>query len=337
MVNRQSIKSIIEKCLTLSQMKNKLSQYSFTEKKELLQGRLTPLEWMEYNDSIKEYEEYYLKWQDNIAQGRVDEDKIPKIKSFLEDFFKEFYEDELFKYERRILENYWVTENEPPKINEDDYVYDEDKPYTEETMLDRNLIGDIEQEMIDYQEENLKLTEKERFWLSAYFFDEYVPLKHRINHDYESLDEYYSDDFELAEFNHDFPNILRHMDNAINKSEGLFHPTILFHGGPVDSSLTVGSHGVWKNYISTSFQEISMKGHNKSYEDYWDIIIYAPQGTKGICGNIRRQYTNKDGELRWDTGLNQYTFEHEYLLGRNTGYTVVDMDYENHRQFVLLD
>lgn len=335
----KSIK-FIEKCRTLNSMKEQLSHFSRDEIIKSLEGRLTRLEWDDYNSIYDDYQETYDEWMEHIKNGDVDKDKIPEIYSWLDDFFKEYYEDNLFKYERRIIEDYYVSDSTPPAINFEEYVSDKSVPINKDNLLDRNTIGDIESEMIKYQEDNYNLTQKESYWIEAYYLDNYIPLKHRINHDYEVLEEHLWDDYELAEFNREFPSMLRHMDNAINKQEGLLHPTILYHGGLVDISVPVGGHGVWKNYISTSFQEASMKSHNKDKPDYWEVLIYAPGGTKGLCGNIRRPSgRNEDGSVRWDDsmGMNQYTFEHEYLLGRNTGYTVVGMDYENHRQIVILD
>lgn len=348
MVSKKNISEIIEKsikfiekCRTLNSMKEQLSHFSREEKLKSLEGRLTRLEWDDYNNIYNDYKSTYDEWMKHIDDGDIDKEKIPEIYSWLEDFYKEFYEDELFKYERRIIEDYRVSDLEPPVINPDNYVYDESVPFTEDNALDRNTINSIEKEMIDYQEEHYNLTEKEEYWIESYYLDNYTPLKYRINHEYESLEEHISDDYELDEFNHDFPYMLKHMDNAINKQDGLLHPTLLYHGGPVDISVPVGGHGVWKNYISATFQERAMIGHNKGQSDYWEVLIYAPEGTKGLCGNIRTNYgRNPDGSIKWDKfdrGMNQYTFEHEYLLGRNTGYTVVSMDYENHRQVVILD
>lgn len=340
MVDIKIIEYVVGKCLTISSMKSRLSSMTQEEKNLQLQGRLTRLEWEDYVNTLNMYKETYDKYMGLIENGEIDEEKIPFVYKFLEEDFKEFYEDDLFKYERRIIEDYRIEEQSPPSVNRDDYVVDEDIPYDEDNMLDRSIIGSVENEMITYQEANYNLTSKEEYWIEAYYLDNYAPLKYRINHEYDLLGEYIHDDYELDEFNREFPLMLRHMDNAINKQEGLLHPTVLFHGGLVDPSLTVGSHGVWKNYISTSFQEISMKGHNKSNPDYWEIVIYAPKGTKGLCGNIHHNYgKDENGDIKWSDydSMNQYTFEHEYLLGRNTGYTVIGMDYEHHRQIVVLD
>lgn len=332
-------KSIAEKCWTKAQIQEKLSALSREEKIALLKGRLTPLEWEDYNSIVDSHRELVEEWEDRIKKGQIDKDKIPEVYEFLKDMEKTYTDTELFKYERRIFENYTVpTDLEIPVINEKDYVHDESIPFASQDdenyydlMMGRDRINPVEAKQIELQENNVYLTANESRWISSYFLDNYTFLKNRINHNTDVLEELY-DHYELAELEHDFPYMKKHMDNAISKTDGLVEPTILFHSGVVDPTLIPGMHGTWKNYISTSFQEVMMEHHTGENPSYWDIVIYAPKGTKGICGNGNHYFEGKP-----ISQLNQFTWEHEYLLGRNTGYTVVSMDYENHRQVVILD
>ena len=103
MVDIKVIDYIVGKCLTKARMKTKLAGLTQEEKNLELQGRLTRLEWEDYNNILNDYKKTYDKWMGLIEEGKIDKDKIPKIYEFLEEHFKEFYEDDLFNYERRII------------------------------------------------------------------------------------------------------------------------------------------------------------------------------------------------------------------------------------------
>lgn len=338
MVSDDYIKDVIWKCITLAEIRSKLKGFSRSERTGLLEGRLTPLEWIEYNKLNDNFNTFVSEWLERIDNGEIPEEKIPRVMSFIKELEKE-YDEDFFKFDRRIIEDTYIEEHTPPSVDLSSYVKDKDVPYGDDAdlMIDRKTMGAIEQEMVTLQEETVKFTDSERLWLSGYFLDYYNFLKYRINRDYDVLGDMYSPDT-IDEYESSFYSSLKHLDNAIAKTPGLQHDTILFHGGLVDPSLVVGGHGEFKSYVSATFQEISMKGHNKSHEDYWEYEIHAPKGTKGVCGNGRPTYKDYKGETVQSTdGLNQYVFEHEYLLGRKTGFTVESMDYENHRIVVLLD
>ena len=108
----------------------------------------------------------------------------------------------------------------------------------------------------------------------------------------------------------------------MNKSPGLLQDTVLYRGGKLDIHLREGDHSVFKTYTSTSFQEYTAN----EYRNTGDMLIkiYAPKGTKGVCGNDKWNF--KNGFM-----------EHEYTLPRNTGYTVLSIDYENNIAEILLD
>lgn len=326
-------KSINEKCWTITHMQEKLASFSRDEKTQMLQGRLTPLEWEDYNNLVKEYEEDIQRYQEFLDSGEISEDKIPQLLKLFDDL-KERLDEDLFQYDRKIIEKYSLpTDLKIPVIDESEYVHDESVPLGEdyESRMGRSRINPVEASQIALQEDHVYFTEAESGWLSGYFLGDYQYIKNRINGNRDVLGDIMSPE-DIMEMDRQFPYIKKHMDNAINKTDGLIQPTILYHAGPIDTSLIPGMHGTFKSYTSATFQERTSKAYAEEKDGYWEMVIYAPKGTKGVCGNGYHYYHNSNiGQL------NQYTFEHEYLLGRNTGYTVVDIDYENHRQVVILD
>lgn len=76
----------------------------------------------------------------------------------------------------------------------------------------------------------------------------------------------------------------------------------------------------YQRFTGELFQHKNVRPNNFLYK------IYAPQGTKGLCGNAKECYG------KWDI----YD-EHEYTLPRNIGYTVLDIDYDNNTIEIILD
>lgn len=376
MITKKLINQIIVKCMTHAKIRNQLSNLSLNERLNLLseKDKLTRLELDDYKKikriyeiKRKELEDKYndeisdlnrlkdkFNYDDNVVEEILSEELNPEYNKLFKDLEKE-YENILFKYDKRIFENYTASKGDKPipSFNWDDYQYDKNgiEKYDvndEGGFVDmlavklsasRESIGTIENNLINNQE-NINYTDKQLSWLRKYFEDNRLPsfLTYMINgrepKNYTDVESVYYEEYgdsEYVEYNlterwkNEFNNIKNHLDNAINKSQGLDKPTIFYHAGRVDPSLLPGDRGVWKGYKSMSFQEQVMSKHKQINPDYWNIIVLAPKGTKGVCANDER--------------FRGYSFidEHEYLLGRNTGYTVIDIDYEKGTEIVLLD
>ena len=316
------------KCMSIKDMKQKLSSMGREERTKALNGRLTPLEWDEYNVWL---ETYYsserinekLQW----IKERGKEDKIPRFLKMVEEINQEI-DDELFKYDRRILEDYNVPQLPVPYVDESKYKMDEDIIEindSDSTKREPYLIGDTEKEMLELQESTMDFTRNQRNCLGGYFTDEYRYIKARLTHDNNYLEDLSEEDKSYYEA--EFPRWVRGIDKSINNSNGLVHDTVVYHAGLPDVTLVPGMHGVYKSYTSTAFQKQTCVRHRASHygDDGWITKILAPKGTKGICANDKRF----EGYSYWD--------EHEYLLGRNTGYTVLSMDYDTREMVVVLD
>ena len=334
MVDYNKVYNVIDytvKCWTRSRMIERLSNYSREERTRLLEGRLSPLEWEEYNNQVSHTQEILDRWNDRLEQGLIDKDKIPMLNKFIEEQIK-YLDESLFKYDRRIFEKYTVPDNPIPVVDYDDYKYDTGE-YQRETASDDITIQKMESDQIKYQQENLTPTKMERWRMDAYFLSTYGYLNMRLYEGKSATEDYYGDGIyeasELEHYDKEFPKIKKSLDNLMNESPGLKVNTRLYHGGMIDTSLVPGMKGTFKGYTSTSFQEDIAKryaNHSDKLGCDWVIEILAPKGTKGICANDHENFNN-----------NGYVFEHEYTLPRNTSYTVLEMDYVNHRQVVVLD
>ena len=118
------------------------------------------------------------------------------------------------------------------------------------------------------------------------------------------------------------------MDKLMDGTDGLTEDTMLYRGGYWDIHLNVGDHSKGFNgYQSTSFRKEVGERYvdNYSDKDTADMLIQilAPKGTKGIVSN--------------DPNFNTVWDAHEFVLARNTGFTVLDIDYDNMVATIVLD
>lgn len=222
-------------------------------------------------------------------------------------------EHELFQYERRLIEG---NKQKPiPEIDPSRYA--EDVQYNTEDLKDKTLFGEIEKNQITEQDKHINAG--------------------TINPEtLYSIGDYYSGG--MADLNKDIKNgkylkqvqredraRIKEIDKAINMSPGLLQDTTLYMGGPIDIHLKPGDHGRIKGYMSTSYQQKIAENFSKRFPENFKYIIRAKAGTKGLSANA--------------SIFNPYTFhnEHEYLLGRNIGFTVKSIDYRNKEIEVILD
>ena len=99
---------------------------------------------------------------------------------------------------------------------------------------------------------------------------------------------------------------------------------ILHRYGYFDKTLNVGDTGIFKGYTSTSYQYEAAESYKYSSKDNYYIQILADENIKGFAKNDPRTIGD------WDS-------EHEFILGRNQGYKVVDVDHENKIAIILLE
>lgn len=330
MVDIEYIKEMVFKCYSIKEIQSRLSIYSRDERTSLLQGRLTEGEWIEYNQIINEITNDIKDYEDFI--DKIDKEKLPMLLEHIQEL-KDRINEKLFQYDRRIIENYTIpltfelpSDFDIKKFQSDPDDYDRNRMFD-----DDSTIGDVERAQIEYQQEDSNFTKLEKSRMNEYYFNSYGYVNTRLWEGHKAMEEIYYDRFdddEMFYYEDMFPKIVRSLDNCINKTKGLKNNTRLYRAGAVDIHLAPGMHGTLKGYSSTSFQkETAKRLANENAEGYdWTIEILAPKGTKGVCANDHTNFNN-----------NSYTFEHEYTLGRNTGYTVLSMDYKNKRQVILLD
>ena len=272
--------------------------------------------------------------------GRIS-DEIDRVKYKIDDderylnYYNEL-QDELFQYERRIIEGA-KPRSEPPVVNIDNFKYDS---LSDEDLWDKN--GDVETRQIEHQQSQLHYGEKVDEYTEdllggdgiSYFYEQYDDPRLRamnnyFNGDCGHINYTISHEGYLNKLDSEQRKQVNDIDSLMEESGGLVEDTMLFRGGYWDIHLNVGDHSKgFKGYQSTTFSESIAQGYVEHHEEQTDekgmlIKILAPKGTKGICGNDNRFYNG--------------FIEHEYTLGRNTGFTVVDIDYDNMVATVLLD
>ena len=114
-------------------------------------------------------------------------------------------------------------------------------------------------------------------------------------------------------------------DYIDNYSPGLESDSILWRGGHWDVGAKVGDILTAPVFNSTSYSKtsaISLGMRSSKGDSPYLIKVYAPEGTKGLCVN--------SPNLAWEYP------EHEYLLGPNQKYIVLDVDDENRTASIKL-
>lgn len=311
---KQIIEDILVKC-TNNEIREKLSQLSVDERKELLRDKLNPFEKEDYDTLLdrKEMHEAFDDWENPS-------------------FVKEYDDimDNLFNYDKRIYRGYDLNAKvkDLPVFNINDYKLED--PYDDND----ESIHEFEQAQIKNQQETSNYTQDNISSLIAYFGTEYAHINGEISKDYrknimvdgktywESLSEE-----DRKTYHKNNLKLIPSLDEAINSSDGLIQPMRLFHGTEdtniVNIHNRIGDKIKIKGYTSTSF--------NKKVADSYNSLgltvqFLAPSHTKGVCAN-----DTSHGKLT------QYSSEHEYLLGRGEEGTIVDIDYDNRLVTILLE
>ena len=310
MVRYETILKTIQEYLrcrpTVGEMRAELSTATHREHLEALktQNLLNPLELENYEFTLTE-----LERSEALLRSRPWDKGLQRM--------MEAEENQLFLYERRLIEG--VKTYPVPDV--DRAKYKKDVQYTEfDDLKDKSNLGKLEAKQITVQEKHINndtITEADKKAVGDYYSGDMSHISHEIKHgkylkklSYEDLDR------------------VKHIDKTIDKSTGLEQDTTLYMGAElINIHLKPGDHSRLKGYTSTSFQEKIadnfIKRHHK--DNRFKFIIRAPKGTKGLCANAE---TFKDVSFH---------DEHEYLLPRNIGYTVLDIDYENNVIEIQLD
>ncbi len=306
MVRYKSILNVIEgyvvKCLTIAQMRERLANLTFDEQFEQLkqQNLLNPFEVTD-------------------CKRILDTVKMSDNESYKEEFFQ--------TYGRRLFEG--VKRSEPPVIDKDKYVKDarvEGNPYDES--------GEIELSTVMNQKEslNLDVERKNIGGMIRYSGKDWESVKALNDYVYQTTNHGINDNIKhqgyINKLTNEQKKFIKDIDKLMNKTTGLSQDTVLYRGGVWDIHLNVGDHSKgFKGYQSTTFDkmvgEIFVDMYEKNDRTCVLYKIYAPQGTKGISLN--------------DDTFNGIHEQHEFLLARNTGFTVLDIDYENNIVEVVLD
>jgi hypothetical protein len=231
-------------------------------------------------------------------------------------------EDYLFQYNRRLIEG--LKTNPIPDIDKSKFKID--AQYQMKTQQIRTLMGETESKQVETQASkfangNTKIDlgimslelDKRKSSMNDYFNGDIADLVRDIN------SEKYINKLTRGQ-RHDVKNI----DSLMDESPGLVEDTILYRGGHWDIHLKPGDHSKFRAYTSTSFQKSIADSFVGNHHGAMNFIIHAPKGTKGISGNDRVNFRNGFAE-------------HEYVLPRNMGYTVLSIDYETMTAEILLD
>ena len=319
MVNEEYIDYIIVKCLTNARIREKLSVMGQDEKEDALDGLMNPFEEQEYQKALKEK---------GLLEHIIENKPILMYDGIEKDIEK--YESEIFDYEKRIFNNY------SPRVNDDVPVYDvndfhEDDIENDIYWDDDVELGEIEELQIDSQKD-VSWTRNELNSLLMWHGDGYEVINGSIYQTSKWTDDLESirrDSPEMVDrVISDMVNVKKNLTGAINKTDGLVYPTVLYCGsGYFDVSKVVGDKISFDGYTSTSFSKHTGEHYKDIYgEEGFLYKFLAPKGTKGISFN----------SMPYDN-LNIYSWEHEYLLGRGTGGTIVGVDYGAREITVLLD
>lgn len=317
------IEEYTEKCRTIAEIKQILSEMSDTEKFDYLfiNGLINEGEMEWYGILTKELEERkralerHSKHLEDSSNKKENLFMVKIWSESIEDDKKaiEKYENDLFKMERRIVEGY---DKEPKNIP-----YDESK-YSLETQTDAydENLGALERKQVETQN-GISLTEEDIESFQHYYGWGAKQLNSRLNNGRiwtETSDE------EKKELNKKFNKMERRISSVISNTKGLVQPMIVFHGGRFDVTKIQGDKIKFKGYTSTSFQQdVADTFKDDSFTNVpkglrYTYKILLPKGQKGYCANDNKYQ------------LTDYKREHELLLDKGFEAQIVDIDYKNH-------
>lgn len=335
MVEKEQIKRILNKitdnwmvkCPTISEMKGILKGMSLDEQYDglIADDLLNPLEKEDFRSKKSLLSTLQSNLSDLKSQYDEDDDDVFNIKGQIELTENRIsnIEDELFQYGRRLIEGE-KPRNPIPEIDKDTFKEDTQWGGENGGAYEWEMSqGEVESKQITLQKDSVnvdtsitedgKYVDKRLLAMNNYFDGDTKKINYTISHEgyVKALDNTQRQQ-------------MKDIDSLMSESSGLVQDTILYRGGHFDIHLRPGDHSSFKGYQSTSFQRFTSSVYlDETLSESMTFVIHAPKGTKGICGSDDRFYNNN--------------WEHEYVLPRNTGYTVLNIDYENRICEVVLD
>ena len=239
---------------------------------------------------------------------------VEKIEKYRKDIIK--LNNQIDEYHALAFKGQYVKVK--PKINKKEFI--EDNQVGKVKSLDNTP---LENKQIKSQD--FKMTDEEIMEVSFFGGDGFKVINGYI-YDLPSWYEHiqWYDEDEILEEIRDIKEVCKHIDRVIAKSKGLTQKTTLHRYGYFDKTLNVGDTGIFKGYTSTSYQYEAAESYKYSSKDNYYIQILADENIKGFAKNDPRTIGD------WDS-------EHEFILGRNQGYKVVDVDHENKIAIILLE
>ena len=329
MVDKKEIEKIFDdvlinfksKCFTIAQMKEKLKDISlneqFTKLKE--ENLINPLEVEDYDNILnkihvqevyRKYDEEHYNPNNQWAKPMFDKDKYDE------------YHDELFQYGRRLIEG---LKNKPiPVIDKSDFKTD--NQFDRKTNEIRTLMGEVESKQVETQASVFANGDtRVDLGITVLEMDERKKsMNNYFNGDIQNLVDNINSEKYINKLNNAQRKDIKNIDSLMKESSGLVEDVILYRGGHWDIHLKPGDHSKFRAYTSTSFQQSIANSFVENHSGGMNFIIHARKGTKGITGNDRVNFHNGFAE-------------HEYVLPRNTGYTVLSVDYDTMTAEILLD
>ena len=323
MVNLKDIERVFDnvvsnvevKCPTISEMRQTLSNMTYDDQFSQLKEKslLNPLEIDDYQFNLNHYNRI-KKDLDNPEMVEL----LKKNDMYDDEFERfEYAKENLFQYGRRLIEG--LKYNEVPNVNVDDFVQDTQYKTVKDLLNNQGSLEEnqVKEQNAIYTKDNVSDSEKHS--MDWYFAGDMNNLNKTIYGFTNSLGKHFD-----KKLDDEQKRNVKDIDNLMNRSPPLQQATTFYRIGHWDIHLKPGDHGKWKGYTSTTYQERVTDAYKEDHTDAMKMIILAPQGTKGITGYNPPLFRNDIGE-------------HEYTLPRNTGYTVLDVDYDTMTATIILD
>lgn len=256
-------------------------------------------------DQFKEYTDLRLELK-KLRRKIKNTHDVEKIENYRKDIIK--LSNQIEEYHALAFKGQHVKVI--PKINKKEFV--EDNQVGKVKSLENTP---LENKQIKSQ--NFQMTDDEIMEVSFFGGDGFKLINGYI-YDLPTWKEHikWYDKDEILDEIKDINETCKLIDKVIAKSKGLTQKTTLHRYGYFDKTLNVGDTGIFEGYTSTSYQYEAAESYKYTSNDNYYIQILADENIKGFAKNDPRT-------------IGEYDFEHEFILGRNQGYKVVEVDHKN--------